>query len=127
MEYLLEPMGYEDMYPTDIPLDVIRDISTVTGYSHEQIRCMAYFNQYYTGGRSDPWMLAQAMEDEGLRPGIWMPAGTYGSFVHRWSDSRISRTPPLEELQVVRRLSERAANPGLLVNDKDSFLDSNPM
>jgi len=126
----MESMDIEDLYPTDfIPADVMRDISRMSGYSNEQIRCMTYCYQYYTGGRSvDPWMLAQAMEAEGLGRGIFQNAPiNYGSFVHRWSDPRIARTPPPEEFQAVRRLSERAANPGLLVNDKDSFLDSNLM
>jgi hypothetical protein len=94
-------------------------------YPAEQLRGMNYWYHYYTDGRDvDPWVLAQTMDDEGLNRDFLLD---YGSSAVRSSDSRIARTPPPEELQTVRRLSDRAANPGLLVNDKDSFLDSNPM
>jgi hypothetical protein len=94
-------------------------------YPAEQLRGMNYWYNYYTGGSDvDPWVLAQAMEAEGLNRDFLQD---YGSSAARSSDSRNARTPPPEELQIVRRLSERAANLGLLVNDKDSFLDSNPM
>jgi hypothetical protein len=94
-------------------------------YPAEQLRGMNYWYHYYTGGRDvDPWLLAQAMDAERLNRDFLQD---YGSSAARSSDSRIARTPPPEELEIIRSLSERAANPGLLVNDKDSFLDSNPM
>ena len=100
------------------------------GYSGEQLRGMTYWYQYYTGGRYiDPVVLAQAMDADGVNlcPYNRDVLQDFTSFEAMLLDSQIARTPPPEELQVVRRLSEREANPCLLVNDKDSFLDSNPM
>jgi hypothetical protein len=99
------------------------------GYSAAQLEGMTYWYQYYTGGRYvHPDVMAEATDAEGvdLCPNDRDPHLDFLA-LETSLDSRIARTPPSEELQVVRRLSIQEANPGLLVNDKDSFLDSNPM